>query len=213
MNLDEALFEYAEQMSSDEPELLRRLNRDTHLHVMHPRMLSGHIQGAFLSMLSHMIRPKRILEIGTYTGYSAICMHGGLQEGGEIITIEHDPELREMAEAYFSEAGIAASIRLINGEAEEVIASLEGEFDLCFLDADKRDYPKLYPLLMQRTRIGGYIIADNVLWSGKILKPPASGDRDTRGLQEFNLMVKKDQRADNLLLPFDDGLMMIRKIA
>jgi len=210
--MTDELWEYAERMSKPESAVLSKLNRDTHLHIMHPRMLSGHIQGAFLSMLSRMIKPERILEIGTYTGYSCICLADGLQPGGEIITIEHDPELREMAESYLSEAGILSSVRLLTGEATEIIAGLQGPFDLCFLDADKRDYPALYPLLMGLTRPGGYIIADNVLWSGKVLEPAASGDRDTRGLQEFNLMVRNDQNADNVCLPFDDGVMIIRKI-
>ncbi len=209
--MQDELWDYAMQMSKPESELLSRLNRDTHLHVMHPRMLSGHLQGALLAMLSQMIQPKRILEIGTYTGYSCICLAKGLQPQGEIITIEHDPELKEMCDAYIKEAGISEQVSLLTGEAIEVLSGLYGPFDLCFLDADKRDYPALFPIIMDLTRPGGYIIADNVLWSGKVLSPPASGDKDTRGLQEFNLMVKNDQRADNVLLPFDDGLMLIRK--
>lgn len=209
--MEDELWEYAMQMSKPESELLSRLNRDTHLHVMHPRMLSGHIPGALLSMLSQMIQPKSILEVGTFTGYSCICLAKGLADDGKIITIEHDPELREMAEEYFSEAGILSKITMITGEAVEAIGHLNGPFDLCFLDADKRDYPEIYPLLMERLCAGGYIIADNVLWSGKVLTSPASGDRDTKGLQEFNLMVRNDERADNVLLPFHDGIMLIRK--
>jgi caffeoyl-CoA O-methyltransferase len=209
--MNDDLWEYAQAMSKPESSVLSRLNRDTHLHVMHPRMLSGHIPGALLSLLSQMIQPQRILEIGTYTGYSCICLVNGLAPDGEIITIEHDPELREMALAYFDEAGILPQVQLLNGEAAAILSGLDGPFDLCFLDADKRDYTILYPLIMERLRPGGFLIADNVLWSGKVLEVAASGDKDTKGLQEFNLMVRNDERADNVLLPFHDGLMLIRK--
>lgn len=209
--MQEELWEYAERMSKPEPELLKRLNRDTHLHIMHPRMLSGHLPGAFLSMISLMIQPERILEIGTYTGYSCICLARGLKENGEMVTIEHDPELHEMAQSYIAEAGLSGKVQLLTGEAAAILPTVRGPFDLCFLDADKRDYPELYPLLMDLTRPGGYILADNVLWSGKILTSPASGDKDTRGLQQFNLMVRNDERAENVVLPFHDGLNIIRK--
>lgn len=210
--MNEDLWEYAERMSTPEPELLARLNRDTHLHVMHPRMLSGHLQGALLRMISGWIRPKRILEIGTYTAYSSLCLAAGLTRGGELVTIEHDPERVEFAERYIAEAGLQQSIRIITGEATDVLREMEDFYDLCFLDADKRDYPALYPLIMARLNRGGTLIADNVLWSGKILVPPASGDYDTRGLLEFNRMVRDDPEVENLLLPFDDGLMIVRKI-
>jgi len=210
--MNEDLWEYAERMSTPEPELLARLNRDTHLHVMHPRMLSGHLQGALLRMISGWIRPKRILEIGTYTAYSSLCLAAGLTRGGELVTIEHDPERVEFAERYIAEAGLQQSIRIITGEATDVLREMEDFYDLCFLDADKRDYPALYPLIMARLNPGGTLIADNVLWSGKILVPPASGDYDTRGLLDFNRMVRDDPEVENLLLPFDDGLMIVRKI-
>jgi caffeoyl-CoA O-methyltransferase len=204
-------LEYAEAHSSPESELLKKISRETHLFVMHPRMLSGHLQGLLLSMLSGMLAPERILEIGTYTGYSAICLAQGLKPGGELITIEHDPELEERATAYFAEAGLASTIRMIIGDGKTVVPRLEGFFDLVFIDADKKDYPGLYLLAMDKTRSGGYILADNVLWGGKILGEAAAADRDTRGIQEFNRMVANDERAENLLLPFHDGLMLIRR--
>lgn len=209
--MNEDLWAYAEAMSKPESELLARLNRDTHLHVMHPRMLSGHLQGAFLRTISCWIRPRRILEIGTYTGYSTLCLADGLTEGGELISVEHDPERVEFAARYIAEAGKQQQIRLITGEAGAVLKDLEGAFELCFLDADKRDYPALYPIIMALLAPGGTLVADNVLWSGKVLRPPASGDHDTRGLLEFNKMVREDPRVDNLLLPLDDGFMIVRK--
>jgi predicted O-methyltransferase YrrM len=209
----DTLESYAEAHSSPEDALLQRINRETHLYVMHPRMLSGHLQGALLKMIACMLRPQRILEIGTYTGYSAICLSQGLAEVGELITIEHDPELEERASGYFKEAGLQNRIKMIIGEAGDIIPSLSGSFDLVFIDADKRDYPALYSLAMEKVQVGGFILADNVLWAGKVLNEPASNDYDTRGIQEFNQLVLNDKRAENLLLPFHDGLMMIRKLS
>ncbi len=203
--------DYAEAHSSPENELLKKISRETHLYVMHPRMLSGHLQGLLLSMLSGMLAPDRILEIGTYTGYSAICLAQGLKPGGELITIEHDAELEERATGYFAEAGLASTIRMMIGDGKTLVPGLEGFFDLVFIDADKKDYPVLYQLVMEKIRPGGYILADNVLWGGKIFGDVAAADRDTRGIKEFNRMVTNDERAENLLLPFHDGLMLIRR--
>jgi caffeoyl-CoA O-methyltransferase len=208
---EDLVSEYASDMSSPESELLKKINRETHLYVMHPRMLSGHIQGAFLRMLSLMIRPRRILELGTYTGYSAICLAQGLQPGGELITIEHDPELEERASGYFREAGLNHCIRMITGEAITILQGLDGQFDLVFLDADKKDYPALYETLIEKTTSGGFIIVDNVLWGGKIFQPIAGSDKDSRGIAEFNKMAAADPGTENVLLPLHDGLMLIRK--
>jgi caffeoyl-CoA O-methyltransferase len=210
MNEDQ-LQEYAAAFSKPEMELLKKINRETHLHVMHPRMLSGHVLGAFLRMMSTMIKPARILEIGMYTGYSAICLAGGLLPGGEIITIEHDPELEEIASGYFREAGLEKQIRIQIGEAVSVIPKLKGMFDLVFIDADKRDYPDIYKLTIEKTCQGGYIIADNVLWGGKVFDEVRESDHDTQGIMKFNEIVRNDERVDNVLLPFRDGIMLIRK--
>ena len=208
---EEKLWEYAERISKPETVLLKKINRETHLNVMHPRMLSGHINGSFLRMISSMIHPFRILEVGMYTGYSAICLSEGLAPDGEIITIEHDPELEEIALKYFREAGLEKRIRIHIGEATSVIETLRDNFDLVFIDADKRDYPMIYQAVIEKTKKGGYIIADNVLWGGKIFDKVRHSDSDTQGIIEFNEFVMNDKRVDNVLLPFRDGMMLIRK--
>jgi predicted O-methyltransferase YrrM len=208
---EELLWEYASQMSKPEPDLLKKINRETHLYVMHPRMLSGHVTGGFLRMISCMTRPSRILEIGMYTGYSAICLAEGLTEEGELITIEHDPELEEIAHKYFVEAGLEKKIHILIGEAISVIPKLKGYFDLVFIDADKRDYPLFYEAVMAKTKPGGHIIADNVLWGGKVIDKTHEPDKDTQGIKSFNERVRNDERVENVLLPFRDGIMVIRK--
>jgi caffeoyl-CoA O-methyltransferase len=208
---EEKITEYAERMSTPETDLLQKINRETHLYVMHPRMLSGHIMGGFLRMISKMLKPERILEAGMYTGYSALCLAEGLAPGGELITIEHDPELKEVASAYFREAGLAERIHMRIGEAVEIIPTLEGMFDLVFIDADKRDYPDIYEAVMAKTRPGGFIIADNVLWGGKVVEDVPESDQDTHGIRRFNEIARKDERTENVLLPFRDGIMMLRK--
>jgi caffeoyl-CoA O-methyltransferase len=208
---EEQLQEYAAAFSKPETDLLKRINRETHLYVMHPRMLSGHVLGAFLHMISTMIKPSRILEIGMYTGYSAICLAGGLSADGEIITIEHDAELEEIASGYFREAGLEKKIQIHIGEAISVIPKLKGPFDLVFIDADKRDYPEIYELIIEKTRPGGYVIADNVLWGGKVFDKIQGSDPDTHGIMKFNEIVRNDKRVENVLLPFRDGIMLIRK--
>ena len=204
-------IEYAEAHTTAESELLQKINRETHLYVMHPRMLSGVIKGSLLRFISRMIRPQRNLEIGTYTGYSALCLAEGLQEQGELITIEHDPELEDRACGYFREAGKDGQIKMLMGEGIEVLNTVEGPFDLAFIDADKRDYPELYERVMEKVCPGGFILADNVLWGGKVLKDAPDADQDTNGMKRFNDRVQKDERAENVMLPFQDGLMLIRK--
>jgi caffeoyl-CoA O-methyltransferase len=201
---------YAEDHTSPESEVLQRLNRHTHANVMMPRMLSGHMQGRILSMISNMMRPVSILEIGTYTGYSAICLAEGLKPGGKLITIDINEELESTVRGYFKTSGFDDRIDYRLGNALDIIPSLPGNFDLVFIDADKENYTRYYDLVIKRVPLGGYILADNVLWSGKVLdvKP----DKDTRAIQEFNRKVQNDPRVENVLLPVRDGMMVMRKV-
>lgn len=202
---------YAMEHSSKHSQVLHELYRETHLKVMHPRMLSGSQQGRFLSMLSQMICPKNILEIGTYTGYSAICLSEGLAEKGQIHTIEIDPELEQIANKYFKKAGIENKVVQYFGDAMKLIPELKMQFDLVFIDADKENYANYYNLIIDKVRVGGSILVDNVLWSGKVIQPLKNGDKDTQGIIEFNELVQQDSRVENVLLPLRDGLMLIRK--
>ncbi len=210
--LDPKLDEFVCNHSEKEPELLYELNRDTHLNVLQPRMLSGHLQGRVLSMLSHMIRPKRILEIGTYTGYSALSMAEGLQEGGEIITIDINEELETRIKSYFDKSGYGDAIDLRIGNAMEIIPTLDKNFDLVFIDADKDNYLNYYKMIIDDLPSGAYIIADNVLWSGKVIDEKETMDLDTRSLVEYNEFMQNDERVQNVLFPVRDGLMICRKL-
>ena len=209
--INEDLQRYAEQHSTAESELLRRINRDTHAHVMMPRMLSGHLQGRALAMISNILRPERILEIGTYTGYSAICMAEGLQDEGKLVTIDINEELEQKVRKYFDEAGLSSKIDYRIGDATKIIPLLQDTFDLIFIDADKENYSRYFDLVIDKVRVGGIILADNVLWSGKVLdeKP----DKDTRAIVEFNKKIQRDARVENVLLPIRDGILMIRKVS
>ena len=202
---------YAEDRTSPEGELLARITRDTYLKQIAPRMLSGHLQGRVLSMLCHMIKPKRILEVGAYTGYSALCLAEGLAEGGKLTTIEANEELKHVLEENFFQSPYSNSIELIIGDAKEVIGTLEGTFDLVFIDADKYNYPLYYDLLIDKIPSGGYMIADNVLWSGKVVADVAYNDYEANAIMAFNDKVQADERVENLLLPVRDGLMILRK--
>ncbi|MFL5730153.1 MAG: O-methyltransferase [Cytophagaceae bacterium] len=210
--LSKELSSYIEKHTQGESELLKKLSRDTQANVLMPRMLSGQVQGRFLSMVSHMIRPESILEIGTYTGYSAICLSEGLQEGGKLYTIDVNEELETMVRKYFKEAGLEKRIDYIIGNALEVIPGLNKDFDLVFIDADKENYLKYYHLVFDKLKKGGYIIADNVLWSGKVADESSKIDKDTRALMDFNDFVHQDNRVENMLLPLRDGLMILRKL-
>ena len=210
-NDSEKLDQYLQNFSSPEDPVLAELARYTYLNEVHPRMLSGHILGNFLSLFSQLISPGRILEIGTYTGYSAICLARGLKPGGKLTTIEINDELKTIALKYFEKAGVRDQIELINGNALKVIPSLHENFDLVFMDAHKDDYPKYYLLLIDKLAPGAYIIVDNVLWGGKVLDENQS-DPTTKAIHEFNLMVTNDDRVENLLLPLRDGIMIIKKI-
>ncbi|WP_187261686.1 O-methyltransferase [Pontibacter beigongshangensis] len=211
--IDEDLQRYAEDHTSAESELLHKVNRQTHLNVLRPRMLSGHLQGRLLAMFSKMIRPKQILEVGTYTGYSALCLAEGLQPGGTLHTIDKNEELEERVLDYFAEAGLENSIRLHIGNAMEIIPTIDATFDIVFLDADKINYTNYYDLVFDKVAPGGYIIADNVLWSGKVLeKFRKKLDEDTAAVIAFNEKVQQDARVENILLPVRDGLLVARKL-
>jgi caffeoyl-CoA O-methyltransferase len=202
-------MEYITSCSSAEDPVLAELYRETHCKVLYPRMISGHLQGKLLEFLSRMIQPEAILEIGTYTGYSAICLAKGLKPGGKLHTIEINDELQPLIDKYIRKAGLQDTVILHTGDARKIIPSLEEEFDLVFIDGDKEQYLDYYKEVFRKTRTGGYIIADNVLWSGKVIAP--SKDKETNGIIEFNEFVKNDICIEKLILPFRDGLMLIRK--
>ncbi len=202
---------YVEVHSDEETDLLAELNRETHTKVMMPRMLSGHLQGRMLSMLSHMIQPKCILEIGTYTGYSAICMAEGLASDGQLITLDINEELEAMVRDYFRKAGLTDKIDYRIGNAMELIPKIDAELDLVFIDADKKNYTNYFNLVFDKVRSGGFIIADNVLWSGKVVQTEKKTDKDTQAILDFNRFVQEDDRVENVLFPVRDGLMVIRK--
>lgn len=211
--LDPDIGQYILQHTQEEPYELHRINRFTHLNVLRPRMLSGHYQGRVLSMLSHMISPTLILEIGTYTGYSALCMAEGLQKGGRIVTIDKNAELEEPVRKIFAGSVFASQVDFRIGNALDIIPDLHGPFDLVFIDADKINYTAYYDLVIKKVRQGGYILADNVLWSGKVLaKNRTKDDADTVAILEFNRKVHEDGRVSNVLLPVRDGLMILRKL-
>lgn len=203
---------YAEAHTSPESELLRQLNRNTRAHVMAPRMLSGHLQGRFLAMIARMIRPRRILEIGTYTGYSALCLAEGLTDDGRLITIDHNEELEDFARSYWRQSPLNDKIDLHVGHAADIIPTLDETFDLVFIDADKRSNALYFDLIFDKLRPGGVVLADNVLWSGKVVEPVKPADQDTAAVRAFNQKIQDDPRIENVLLPIRDGIMMIRKI-
>ncbi len=209
--MDEKLENYIINHTSAEAKLLKKLNRETHVKVLFPRMMSGHLQGKFLEMVSWMIRPKRILEIGTYTGYSALCLASGLSENGLIHTIEIDPELEDFIMKYVEKAGLTNRVKLHIGNAIDIIPHLNESFDLVFIDADKENYLNYYNLIFDKVRKGGFILADNALWDGKVIKTEQKMDKETSGIIEFNDFVQGDKRVENVLLPFRDGVMVVRK--
>ncbi|MFM9986660.1 MAG: O-methyltransferase [Flavobacteriales bacterium] len=208
--LPEEIEFYTEQHTSPENTVLQELVRETWQKVVNPRMLSGHVQGRFLSFISHLIKPKYILEIGTYTGYSAICLAEGLAPGGELITIDINDELKPIQDKYFAMSPDGPKIKRISGSALEVIQDLHQEFDLVFMDADKENYPHYYDMLLNRLKKGSVILIDNVLWSGKVLQPANSQDKETIALQHLNDLIQRDERVENVLVPLRDGLMMVR---
>ena len=210
--VDPEIEHYAEAHSSPEASLLQKINRETHLRSAYPQMLSGHLQGAFLGMISKLMKPTRVVEIGTFMGYSTICLAQGLTEDGEIITIDNNPEIEKIAGEYFKEAGLDHVVNLRIGDALDILPSLEGPFDLAFIDADKENYTQYYELLVDKISPGGLILADNTLWYGRVIDPEAFGDRETASIRDFNRHILEDPRVENILLPFRDGLTIIRKL-
>lgn len=204
---------YAETFTREEGEILAELNRETYAKVMTPRMLSGHLQGQVLRMFSQMICPKNILEIGTYTGYSALCMVDGLEEGGKLVTIDVNEELQDIIKRYVDKAGKQDAIDFRVGNALEIIPTLAMKFDLIFIDADKENYCNYFDLVFNQLNPGGYIIADNVLWSGKVLEDDSKLDKDTIALKDYAKKIKSDSRVENVMMPIRDGLLIARKLA
>lgn len=209
--ISEELDKYVCSHTENEPDYLQELNRKTHVEVLQPRMLSGHFQGRVLSILSHMIQPKRILEIGTYTGYSALCLAEGLVAGGKLITIDVNEELEEMVQTYIDKSPYSDMVVPMIGDAMQIIPTLEEEFDIVFIDADKRNYVNYYNLVFDKVKKGGYIIADNILWSGKVLEDYEKLDKSTRIIMDYNKLIHEDDRVQEVLLPIRDGLMIARK--
>ncbi|SKC01337.1 O-methyltransferase [Dyadobacter psychrophilus] len=210
--LAEEIEAYSVAHTENENALLKSLNRETHAHILNPRMLSGHLQGRFLSMISRMIRPDRILEIGTYTGYSALCLCEGLNPGGKLVTIDINEELETFTRRFFESSPFADHIDYQIGKATDIIPTLNETFDLVFIDADKINYQKYFDLCIEKVRTGGFLIADNVLWSGKVIQDDIKIDKDTQALLDFNKMVHEDSRVSNILLPIRDGLMILQKL-
>jgi len=210
---DDAIFEYARQHSSAEDEVLAALSRETHLRTVYPNMLSGHLQGRFLEMISHLLAPRRILEIGTFTGYSAICMARGLAEGGFLHTLDINDETMVIAKKFIHLAALDDRIILHTGNAMDIIPDLTEIFDLVFIDADKPRYISYYNAVFDKLRLGGVILADNVLWGGKVLSENKYPDLETKGILDFNKFVSEDVRVEKVMIPLRDGLLMIRKVS
>lgn len=203
---------YSASHTESESPLLAKINRETFAQVLKPRMLSGHMQGRVLAMFSQMIQPSNILEIGTYTGYSALCLAEGLLKSGKLITIDINEELQERVQGYFNESAWSNQIEYKIGNAVEIIPQLNYTFDIVFIDADKLNYGVYYDLILDKVRKGGYIILDNVLWSGKVAEEIKPNDKDTLYLDQLNKRLHADSRVQNVLLPIRDGLMMLRKL-
>ncbi len=202
--------QYSQAHTSTESDLLKKIDRETNAEVLMPRMVSGHLQGRFLSIVSHMIKPNSILEIGTYTGYSAICLAEGLSPKGKLITIDINEELEDRVRSYFKEGGLENKIDYRIGDAAHIIPTLNFNFDLVFIDADKENYGLYYDLVFDKVPVGGFILADNVLWSGKVVQTKI--DKDTKAIKEFNQKVNQDARVKTMLLPLRDGIMIVQKI-
>ncbi len=208
--ISQNIVDYAGSHTSTESEVLKELNRETNSKVLMPRMLSGHLQGRILSMISCMVMPQRILEIGTYTGYSGICLTEGLSDDGLLHTIDINEELLPMVKKYFQKAGCNNKIKIHTGDAVKIIPGLNEIFDLVFIDADKKNYSTYFDLVISKMRKGGIIIADNVLWSGKVLDDEKKMDGDTKAIASFNKKIQDDKRVENVLFPVRDGLLVMR---
>lgn len=212
----DVLERYIESFSQPEDDLLTELDRQTHLRMVQPRMISGHIQGRIIEMVTRMLRPRRVLEIGTFTGYSTLCFAAGLEEGATIDTIEVDDELESIASSFFARSPHGSKIRQHIGSALDIAPRLGTTYDLVFIDGDKREYPDYYSMLMGDAGTpaivgpGSYILADNILWYGKVAQPVAANDRHTQMILRFNQMVYDDPRVENVIVPVRDGLNLIR---
>jgi predicted O-methyltransferase YrrM len=209
--IDPAFEQYLDDHTSDEDFLMYEVNRRTHLTTYYPRMLSGKVQGKFLEFISRMMKPKRILEIGTFTGYSALALAKGLTKEGKLITIEINEELENTLHKHFSQSEQAQQIELIIGNALEIIPGLTPEFDLIFVDGDKEQYPDYYRLAIEKLKPGGFMLIDNVLWSGKVVNAEASSEKETAGIVALNTMVTDDPRVEQVMLSIRDGILMVRK--
>jgi caffeoyl-CoA O-methyltransferase len=203
------LEQYIHDQSSPEDPVLEELSRQTHVRFLNPNMISGHLQGKLLEMIARMIKPVDILEIGTFTGYSAICLAKGLKENGKLITIEINDELLEFSHDYFEKAGVSDKIIQLTGKAQDIIPGLNQNFDLVYIDGDKREYCEYFTLVKQKVRPEGFIIVDNVLWGGKVLERETR-DQQTRGIIKFNDMISKEPGIENIILPVRDGIMLVR---
>jgi len=210
--IDPEIEAYCESHTTAESELLYRLYRQTHLQTINPRMASGQLQGQFLSLISKMMRPRRILEIGTFTGYSAICLAEGLTDDGELHTIEINEEYEDRIREYFADSPDSGKIKLHIGDAKKIVPSLPAEWDLVFIDAEKTDYQEYYDIVLPLVRKGGFILIDNTLWNSKVIHEVEHNDKDTQAILAFNDMVQQDDRVRNLLLPFRDGIMILEKL-
>lgn len=210
--IDHKIQYYCDEHTSDEDKILYELYRETNLKILRPRMLSCKSQGTFLKMISRLVCPKRILELGTYTGYSTICLADGLQPDGKIYTIEKNPELKDIIEKYFQKSDINDRANLLIGNALELITALDESWDLIFIDADKVNYINYYKLLIPKLSKNGIMLVDNVLWSGKVIQEVKPNDKETQAILAFNDFIQQDERVINMILPFRDGMMMIEKI-
>ncbi|GMT45148.1 MAG: O-methyltransferase [bacterium] len=210
--IDEKTSEYIENHTTDEDTLMVALNRETHLKTFCPNMLSGKVQGKFLEMVVHMLQPKRILEIGTFTGYSALAMAKALPDDGLLYTLDNNEEIETFARRFFDRCGYGSKIRFLLGDALMLIPKLEETFDLVFIDAEKAQYSDYYEASLKKLRKGGFILADNVLWGGKVVYVDKKPDKETRGIRTFNDFVKQDSRVEQVMLSIRDGLLLIRKL-
>jgi predicted O-methyltransferase YrrM len=208
--LPEKIDDYVVNHSQQEPLLLKELSRETWQKVLNPRMLSGAFQGRILSMIAKLVNPKTILEIGTYTGYSALCLAEGLQKNGKIITLDKNEELETLQNKYFEKSGFRNQITQIVGDATQIIPTIDEKFDLVFIDADKSNYINYFHLIIDKMNVGGIILSDNVLWSGKVVEPLDAKDKDTKILLEYNRLLNTDNRIETVLLPIRDGLKVSR---
>ena len=212
ISLDQKIINYAIEHSSPEEPLLAELNRKTHVKTVCPQMLAGHIQGLILEFISHMIKPDKILDIGTYTGYSAICLAKGLAPGGTLVTMDNDEEILPFAREYIERSGLTDIIQMVTGDASKFIPGPPEHYDLVYIDGEKSEYIDYYELVLPKLKKDGTILVDNVIWSGKVVEPIDPGDHSTRGILDFNKHVSKDSRVEQVMMAVEDGIMLIRKL-